>query len=299
MNILVLGAGAIGSLYGAKLSKLNEVTVIAREDHASKINKHGLKVAGIEKGIYKIKAATKIKKIENNTLILLTTKAYDSKNAINGIKNLIRKDTVILCLQNGLDIGHIAKKIVGSKCLVLRGITNFGAAFLEPGTIQYNYYGYTSIGKSGKSNAIAYIFNKCGLNCYIPNDIQVDVWKKLILNCVMNPLTAILRIENRKIVDKHLDPLKRLIIDECLRVAKKEGIEFNIDLVKMINKGSTSRNLSSMLQDLLKGKKTEIDYLNGAVVNFGKKYNVKCPVNEALVMIIKEMEKKAKMHANV
>jgi len=297
MNIIILGAGAIGSLYGAKLSNINKVTLVARKEHADKINKDGLKISGLENNVYKLKAVTKINQIEDNTLILLTTKVYDSKKAINGIKDLLKNDTIILCLQNGLYSENIVKEIVGKKCLVLRAITNFGAAFLKPGVVQYNSYSYTAIEKNlnAKSFAIARLFADCGLNGYVSNDIKVDMWKKLILNCVLNPVTAILRIENRGIADERLNPLKKLIAEECLNVAKKDGVKFNIDFVKAINSAiKDSRNISSMQQDLIKGKKTEIDYLNGAVVKLGKKYGIKCPVNEAFVMIIKVMEKSGK-----
>ena len=292
MNIIVLGAGAIGSIYGAKLSNLYNVTLVARKEHADKINKNGLKITGLENKTYKLKAATEIKKIENNTLILLTTKVYDSKKAVNDIKHLIKKDTIILCLQNGLYCENVVKKIIGKKCLVLRAVTNFGAAFLEPGVIQYNSYSYTAIEKNAKSFAIAKLFAKCGLNGYVSKNIKFDMWKKLILNCVLNPVTAILRIENNGIANERLNPLKRLIVDECLKVAKKDGVDFNIDFVKEINDAiKDSKNISSMQQDLIKGKQTEIDYLNEAVVQMGNKYGIKCPVNSALVMIIREMEK--------
>jgi len=92
--------------------------------------------------------------------------------------------------------------------------------------------------------------------------------------------------------DEGLNALKQLIVDECLKVANKDGATFDFDFVKAINNGiEGSRNLSSMYQDILKEKKTEIDYLNGAVVELGKKYGIKCPVNEALITIIREMEK--------
>lgn len=291
MNIIILGAGAIGSLYGAKLSELNNVTLIARQQHVNRINKNGLKITGLENKTYKLKAATKINKIEDKTLILLATKVYDSKEAINSIKNLVRKDTIILCLQNGLYSEDIAKKIVGKKCLVLRAITNFAAAFLKPGVVQYNSCSHTAIEKSQRSKGIADNFKKCGLNGHVSENIKADVWKKLILNCVLNPVTAILRIENRGIADKRLNTLKKLITDECLDVAKRDRVTFNFDFVKMIDSAlKGSRNLSSMQQDLIKGKHTEIDYLNGAVVELGKKYGIKCPVNESLVSIIKLLE---------
>ena len=300
MKIIVLGAGAIGSLYGAKLSKLNDVTLIARKEHADRISKQGLRITGLENDTYKLKAAAKIGKIEDNTLVLLTTKVYDSKNAVNSIKNLIKKDTIILCLQNGLYSENIVKKIVKNKCLVLRAVTNFGAAFLQAGVVKYNSCSYTAIEKSLKSDELACNFKECGLNGYVSDNIKADMWKKLILNCVLNPVTAILRIENNGIADERLNPLKELIADECLKVAKKDGVKFHIDFIKTINREfKNSVNISSMQQDLIKGKHTEIDYLNGGVAALGRKYGIKCPVNEALAEIIRGMEKKSSSHANV
>lgn len=294
MSIIVLGAGAIGSFYGAKLSGLNNVTLIARQEHADNINKNGLKITGLENKNYKLRASTEIKTIENNTLVLLATKVYDSEKAINSIKNFLRKDTIILCLQNGLYSENVVKKIVINKCLVLRAITNFGAVFLKPGIVQLNGYSYTAIEKSKVSEKIAKNFNNCGLNAYVSENIKKDMWKKLILNCVLNPITSILRVKNREIADERLDQLKKLVIDECLKVAKKDGITFDVDFLKSINDAiKTSRNISSMQQDLIKGKKTEIDYLNFGVAELGKKYGIKCPVNEALAIIIKETEERA------
>ena len=295
MKIIVLGAGAIGSLYGSKLSSLNKVTLIARKSHADEINKNGLRIIGLENKTFNIKAVTKIKNIEKNTLILLTSKVYDNEKSIIGIKNLIKNDTIILCLQNGLCSEDIVKKIVGKKCLVLRGVTNFGAVFLKPGVVEYKNYSYTSIEKSRASGKIAENFKQCGLNGFVSSNIKFDMWKKLVFNCVLNPVTAILKIENRVITDERLDSLKKLIADECVKVAEKDGINFKIDFVRTINiEFKNSRNVSSMRQDLMKGKKTEIDYLNGAVASLGKKYGVNCPVNESLADIIKFLEKKGR-----
>ena len=292
MKIIILGAGAIGSLYGAKLSEINEVTLIARKEHARAINQEGLRITGIEKGTYRLKAKEKIYDIEENTLVLLATKVYDSKQAILDIKSLIRKDTIILCMQNGLYSEEIVKEIVGKKCKVLRAVTNFGAAFLEPGCIQYNSYSYTAIEKSPCSEEIAGIFTECGLNGYVAENIKEDMWKKLILNCVLNPITSILKIENRGIADGKLMTLKKLIVLECLEVARRDGVFLEGNFVKEIDDAiKNSSNISSMQQDLLKGKRTEIEYLNGAVAKLGKKYGIECNVNIALAMIIKEMEK--------
>ena len=292
MKIIILGAGAIGSLYGARLSKLNDVTLVARQEHAEKINKNGLKITGEENNVYKLKATTEINEIEDDTLIILTTKVHRSKDAIEPIKNLIKKDTIILCLQNGLHSEEVVKEIVNGKCIVLRGITAVGATFLEAGTVQFNNLSYTKIEESPVSKELADNFDECGLKANVSENLKEDVWKKLILNCVLNPLSAILRRDNGGMSDEGLNALKQLIVDECLKVANKDGATFDFDFVEAINNGiEGSRNLSSMYQDILKEKKTEIDYLNGAVVELGKKYGIKCPVNEALITIIREMEK--------
>ena len=113
MEVVILGAGAIGSLYGAKLSKFNDVTLVARKKHADIINKKGLKITGVESKTYRLKAATRIGKIEKNTLVILTTKVYDNEKAINSIKNLIKKNNIILVLQNGYGSEEVVKKIIG------------------------------------------------------------------------------------------------------------------------------------------------------------------------------------------
>jgi len=291
MKIIVLGAGAIGSLYGAKLSQLNDVVLIGKWKHADSINKNGLKITGLENKTYKIRAATKIGKIKDGTVILLTIKAQDNEKAIKSIKHLLGKNTIIICLQNGLYSENIVKNVVGKKCLVLRAITNFGAVFLKPGIIGYKFYSYTSIEKSPESRGIAENFSRCGLNAHVSNDIRYDMWKKLIFNCIVNPLTAILKVENKGICDEKLNPLKRLIIGECLKVAEKDGISFDINFLDALhNEFKSSINVSSMQQDLIKGKKTEIGYLNGAVAGMGRKFGIKCPVNEALLSLIRFLE---------
>lgn len=293
MKIIILGAGAIGSLYGARLSRKNEVLLVARKSHADSINRNGLRIEnsdGKVKGVYDIRAVSKLVKIEKNTLILLTTKVNDSATAISDIKNIARKDTVILCLQNGLGSENSVKKIMGKKCTVLRGITSFGASFLSDGIVRQNNEGYTAIEKSIFSKEIAENFSRCGLNAYVSKDIRTDVWKKLAVNCVLNPLSAILKVENGKIADEIFNPLKQSILDECVFAAEKNGVELDLTLKEINNMLKGSRNISSMLQDITKKRRTEIDYINGAVAKLGEKYNIGCPVNKGLVMFIKCIE---------
>jgi 2-dehydropantoate 2-reductase len=291
MEIIVLGAGAIGSLYGARLAAQNKVTLIARAEHAGAINSRGLRIEGLEQELVRIHAATEINQIGSEALIILTTKVPDSAAALRPIVPLMRDDTTILCLQNGLGSERIARGVLGDRGVVLRGITQFGAIFEAPGVIQFMARGYTVIEQHGRSDRLAEILSAAGLDCRISPDIGVDVWHKLVVNCVVNPITAILGCEVGAIANPELDSLKRLVIDECIAVAAAAGVTFKDDFMREIDDFfRPSHNIASMLQDLRRGRSTEMDYMNGAVAALGTQHNIACPVNAALTAIIKAME---------
>ena len=295
MQIFVLGAGAIGSLYGAKLTAGNDVTLIGRADHVRAINENGLRIEGLEPQTVRVSAATQIERIGPDALILLTTKVPATTGALQPIAPLVRDDTTIIALQNGLNSDQIARVALSERGAVLRGITQFGAIFEEPGAIQYMARGYTLLEDHPRSSCIAKIFNAAGLDCRICPDMKTEVWRKLIFNCVVNPITTIVGSKVGGIVDPTLDRLKQLIIDECSAVAGAEGVHLQGDLLGEINATyAGSRNTVSMQQDLWCGRATEIDYLNGAVTALGARHRLECPVNEGLTRIIKAMEAASK-----
>jgi len=143
LNIIVLGAGAIGSVYGARLSARHAVTLVGRPSHVQAIERTGLRLVGLEERTWRVRAATTVDAIPPNALILLTTKVSDTSEAIPPIVPLVRSDTTIVCLQNGLYSEAIVKELVGDRCVVLRGITQFGAIFLEPGVVELKVAGHT------------------------------------------------------------------------------------------------------------------------------------------------------------
>jgi 2-dehydropantoate 2-reductase len=294
MHIVVLGAGAIGSIYGARLSAAHDVTLVTRTGHAEAIARDGLRITGAEERTYRVLAVTSLERLEQDTLVILATKVSDSDAALRSIAPLLRADTVILCVQNGLYSEDIAKKVVGGRCLVLRAITNFGAIFHTPGVVELKAESTTLIERTDPpvvSEAIAQAFTQCGLGGVVSDRIKHEMWQKLIVNCVINPINAITRTEVGAIADPGLIPIKRLIVDECIAVAHADGLDFDGDIVAAIDKRyGPSKNLSSMQQDLRKGRRTEIDFLNGAVVRLGEKYGIACPVNQALTAIIKALE---------
>jgi 2-dehydropantoate 2-reductase len=289
-KVFVLGAGAIGSAYGALLSKNNDVTLVGNKTHVDVINAKGLALSGDIKEKFFIRADTRIREIPNDTLILLTTKAYDSAKAIEGIKDLLRKDTVILVLQNGLGSKELVQGVVGAQVSVVRGVVKGAAEFFEPGRITV-WDGETVLEQTKTGEKIAALFDKSGLKARVSNEMAKEVWNKLVANCLVNPLTAILRAKDNEIIVENLKRVRHGIVEECVKVGEQEGITFEPDLEQAIDKGlSEYENFSSMCQDIMKGKKTEIDFLNGKIVALGRKHSIPTPLNEAMVCMIKFLE---------
>ncbi|HMJ83070.1 MAG TPA: 2-dehydropantoate 2-reductase [Vicinamibacterales bacterium] len=291
MNVVVFGAGAIGSVYAAKLSAHHPVTVIGRPDHVAAIARDGLRVIGRESFTARVRAAVDLGALPKNTLCLLTTKVNDNRRAAAALATAVQPDTIVLCVQNGLGSEAVVKDVLAGRCLVLRAVTQFGAIFSEPGVVDLKVSGYTLIEAGSHSQAVADLLTASGLDGRVSPAINTEIWRKLIFNCVINPITSIVGSEVGGIADPRLDPLKRLVIDECLRVAAIDGVSFQEDFVRAIAETfGASRNIASMRQDLQRGRPTEIDFMNGAVVALGQQHGIDCPVNAALTAIIKAME---------
>ncbi len=288
-KIFVLGGGAIGSCYGALLSRMNDVTLIGNKAHVAAVNSKGLTLSGDVEGEFFIKAETKIKEISKNTLILLTTKAHDSARAIEGIKGLLKKDTVVLILQNGLGNKELVEKMVG-KIQVVRGLVKIAAEFLEPGRVSF-WKGETVLERTDIGERIVVLFTESGLKARVSKEMDRELWNKLIVNCVANPLTAILQVRDNEIAADSLKPLRHGIVEECVAVGECEGIAFQPNLKESVDKEiSKYANFSSMCQDITKGKRTEIDFLNGKIAELGRKHNIPTPLNEAMICLIKFLE---------
>ena len=291
-KIIVLGAGAIGSIYGALLSKKNDVTLIGNKAHVDAVNSKALSISGDINETFHLKADTEIRGLPENTLIILTTKAYDSAKAIKQIKKFLKKDTIILVLQNGLGNEEVVKRVAGDKAKILRGVTAMAAEFFEPGKIGF-WSGETIIEQNEIAERIGEILNKCMLTTRLSNDINMEVWNKLVVNCVVNPLSALFQVRNCELVSDLLKTVRYGIVRECVEVGKAEGITFPKDLEQKVDeKISGYTNFSSMHQDVMKGKKTEIGFLNGKVVELGRKHDIPTPVNETLVCLVRFMEEK-------
>ncbi len=301
-----MGAGAIGSGVGGFLAMAgHEVTFIGREKHMSAIKKHGLKITGIwgEHLVNNINAKTNVDDVGVQDIILLTTKATDTEEAAKQFKHLVGDKTIVVSLQNGLDTEEILQEICG-KDKVVGGMIIHGFEILKPGHVNATVFGGNiKLGEvdhkmSERVKKLAKLFNDAKLSADAVDNIEQFLWGKLLYNSCLNPLGAILGVNYGKLGEKYNWEIIQDIIKEVFLVTKKEGIELFWKNPKayenhLKNKllPMTASHISSMTYDLERGRRTEIDFLNGKVVELGLKHKIATPVNSMLCNMIKFKEK--------
>jgi 2-dehydropantoate 2-reductase len=272
------------------LSQKNDVLLLGRPEHVRAISGAGLIVEEKDKRAYKVPAATSLNELHENTLILVTTKAYDLLDSLKAIRNLVRQDTVVLLLQNGLGIEEAARSALKGRGEVIRGLATLASEMLAPGHIRY-WKGPTILGAGTPSSRVAEVFKDSGLVVQIVNDFAQEVWKKLVVNCVINPLTAILQVRNDQIGGEVLAEMRHTIVREVVAVGIAEGIPLTLDLVDFVDQLIPRyTNRSSMFQDILLGNRTEIDFINGKVVELGRHHNIPTPANDCLTQLVRFLE---------
>lgn len=308
MKIVIIGAGAMGCLFAAFLAKSKEDVWLLDKDkeNAAKLNESGISLEGLSGSWQvKIKATSAIADIGKADLILICVKSFNTKSAAEEIMPLLGRDTKILTLQNGMGNIEIISEIAGEE-RVIGGVTNEGATLIALGKIRHAGRGETIIGSSsGKTpvemRAIREIFNKAGFETKMTRDIKSLIWSKLIINVGINALSAITRLPNGKLTE--YEGTKRILRDavtEAARIAKRKRIKLIFDdplaKVEAVCE-STSENLSSMLQDVLRKKRTEVDFINGVIVRLGQELGIEVPTNKFLLDLINTIESSYKQSA--
>jgi len=304
MKIAIVGAGAMGCLYGAKLSKVksNQVFFLdVWQDHIDAINENGLIME--ENGSivnYKGMIATNDPAtIGVVDLAIIFVKSTLTNEAMNKNKSIFGPDTTAVTLQNGLGNIDIISKSIGEEN-VLAGTTAHGATMIGPGKMRHAGAGKTIIGElSGKITdrikKIELIFNEADIETNVSDNVVGLVWDKLLINVGINALSGITRVENGRLLDyPEIEQLLELAVGEAAKVAESKGIKLSYTDPVLHTKDvckATATNKSSMLQDILKGNKTEIEMINGAIVNEGKSMDIDTPVNLVLTNIIKFIQR--------
>ncbi len=250
-----------------------------------KTNGGELKLAHVNENMENLLAITKL-----NTIL----ESYDTEDAMRTLSPLF-KDAVIISLQNGLGNEDIMSRYVPR---VLGGTTSHGITKDGAGRIIHAGLGRTVLGNyQGAEDSVSVVadaLNGSGIETETANDIRSEIWKKAIVNAGINPVTAITGQKNGFILENpDLEMTLEAICEEAVQVANAHGIDISveesIEQTKEVAR-LTSDNKSSMLQDIERGKRTEIDAINGRIVEVGRKHGVKTPVNSALVALVKCLE---------
>jgi len=301
MKIVIVGPGAMGCLLAAFLSKSKEDVWILdyNKDRAKIINQNGIILDGLSGNLeIKTKTSSETKDIGLADLIIISVKSYDTKAAIMHARPLIGEKTTVLTLQNGIGNIEIIAEVVGTD-RVIGGVTNLGATLIDIGRVRHAGKGETVLGRiDGKftieMRAIRELFNKVGLLTRLSRDLKSLLWSKLIVNVGINALTAITRTNNGKLVEfEGTRRIMRESVTEATRIAKRKRIKLIFDdplaKVEAVCE-ATSGNISSMLQDVMHKKRTEIDFINGVILRQGQELGIPTPVNQTLVDLVKTIE---------
>jgi 2-dehydropantoate 2-reductase len=304
-KIAVLGAGALGSVIGGLLADggLDVTLINPWREHIDAINKTGLKVVTANGDMsVKVKAVANSAECGKMDIVIVLTKSYITEDATRQALNLFGRNTVAMSFQNGLGNEEAIQKVVG-KGRVLGGQTSQGAAVLAPGVVRKaghnpSFFGEMGGGISTRVKLIEKAFNDAGFYAIASADIRKDIWKKVLANLGTNPISAVCRIRVGQLFDTpEIKDMIFEIMKEGISVAQADGVDVNLEdglelLHKVVykEKDKAKSNRSSMLVDILEKRKTEIDYINGAIVNLGKKYDIPTPVNTTLVALVKGIE---------
>ena len=299
MRISIFGAGSLGSALGGLLAGTNEVALIGRHAHVDAIGRKGLTLVGDRARTVRLEAAENVRDIAPPELLIVTTKAYDTEEAIRICKPWTDKETMVLTLQNGLGNLELLSAWKGSRAF--GGTTTMGARLLSPGRIRVSGIGRTVVGSDRDATGaakLACVFSKAGIPATVRSDISREIWAKALVSACINPVTAVLRVPNGKLLDSPiLSRFIREVCQECIEVACSEGIQLSsasmYARVRTVAR-DTSRNLSSMLQDVERGGRTEIDQINGAFCRTGRDKNIPTPLNNALVAMVGSLESVAR-----
>jgi 2-dehydropantoate 2-reductase len=302
VKVAIVGVGAMGSLFAYLLSRAGYSPWLLDncQERVDTIKKDGIWVEGITGSHHVMfhKITTQPEEVGAVDLLIIFVKAYDTREAIKGAVPLLGERTLVLTLQNGLyNLDSIAD--ITGKRRVIGGITAYGATQLSHGHIRHAGVGETTIGSlKGEEikdiGNIKQVLDTAGVTTSITEDIEGTIWGKLIINAAINPLTALTQLRNGEIIEHtELLDLQSRVVEEACAVAKAKGVTIHyrnpVEKVKNVCK-ATGSNRSSMLQDILNGKRTEIDYINGAIVSEGKEYAIPTPYNYILTRLIRAME---------
>jgi 2-dehydropantoate 2-reductase len=299
VRICIVGCGAVGSLFAANLAQLDDVEVWAYDaarEHVDAINANGLRLSGAGDVVGRLTATTDAQALPSCDFGIVATKAMHTGPAIEATAHAFA-DGCVATVQNGLGneetlAAHVAR--------VIRGTTFPAGKIVAPGHVQWDVKGDTTLGPYGDTpfeqvGRLADACTRAGMPTHAVRDARGPQWRKVIFNASTNPIGALTGLTHGRVCERpDLRALVSGLVDEGKAVAAAQGIVLDADPEELIDHAAKPEvaydHKASMLQDVEARRTTEIDFLNGGIVRFGREHEVPTPLNEAIWALVKGVE---------
>lgn len=297
MNILVVGTGAMACLFAARLAGTgNKVTMLGTwREGLTALRQRGVRLLETDGtiGLYQVKVLEDEQPQGNFRQALVLVKSWQTQRAASQLTSCLAEEGVALTLQNGFGNLEVLAAVLGQSRVAF-GVTTEGARMIEPGYIQHTGEGKVMLGSHPRLGELKTFLARAGFQVEIIEDPESVLWGKLVINAAINPLTAVLRVPNGELLKR---PSARQLMAEAAQeaalVANRKGVTLPYaDPVAAVEEvaQNTAENSSSMLQDVLRGMPTEIDAINGAIIQVGEELGVPTPINRMLWRLVRGLD---------
>ena len=296
LKVAVMGAGAVGCYYGGMLARAgHEVVLIARPQHVEAIAKNGLRLqtTSFDERVT-LRASSDAAAVGGAQLVLFCVKSLDTEAAGALLRPHLAPGALLLCLQNGVDNAERLRTVLPQH-EVAAAVVYVAAEMAGPGHVRHHGRGELVIEPSSSSAALAQAFITAGVATEISNNVRGALWTKLTLNCAYNAVSAIAQVPyGQAVAGEGVCDVMRDVVAECVAVADAEGVQLAGDVHAAVAAlaGSMPAQRSSTAQDLARGKRSEIDYLNGLIVRRGEALGIATPANRVLWALVRLIEGK-------
>jgi 2-dehydropantoate 2-reductase len=299
MKVAVMGAGAVGCYYGAMLARAgHEVVLIGRAQHVEAIERDGLRLQtqrfDERIGRPHLWASVDPASAAGAQLVLFCVKSPDTESAGAAIGPRLAADALVLTLQNGVDNAERLRGAIAQE--VATAVVYVATEMAGPGHVLHHGRGELVIEPSSQSEAVAQMLAAAGVPTEVSANVRGALWTKLIINCAYNALSAISQLPyGRLVTGAGVRASMRDIVAECMAVARADGVDLPSDIEQTVHRLAESMpgQYSSTAQDVARGKRSEIDHLNGFVVKRSEALGVATPANRMLHTLVKLIEDKA------
>ncbi|MEW5805129.1 MAG: 2-dehydropantoate 2-reductase [Patescibacteria group bacterium] len=299
MKIYIVGSGGVGGYLGAVLAKAgNEVVFLARGEHYQAIKTRGLEVKSVvgDFRVYPTQAVNSVKEISDPDLIIFAVKTYDTEGLAKQLAGVVNEKTAIITFQNGVGNDEQIKQYL-NKAKIYPGVVYIISTKTRPGLIEQTgglrkfIFGNRKNTENFELKEIEQIFKNAGVDTVLSGEIELELWRKFLFILPFSGMTAICRSPIGKVLaDPITNNLYQKCLNEALSVAKVKGVKLepgSFERIMDISKTTDPNSKSSLLVDIEKGRKTEIETLNGSLVKLAQELDIETPINELIYGAIK------------